>query len=68
LFLTVLVLLEGVGRLYALRRRTWSLGLADGVLPVGVGVLVEDHVSVLFAGGAAFFDDVAQRGRRLEEP
>jgi hypothetical protein len=68
LLLPMLVLLEGVGHLCALRGRPWPLRLTDSVLPVRVCVLKEDHVAVLFAGGAAFFNDVAQRGRRLEEP
>ena len=42
--------------------------LLDGVLPVTVGVLGEDHVAVLLAGRAALLHYVPQRGRGLEEP
>src|SRR5215212_3279191 len=60
--------LVGVGSLDGLRRRSWVLGLLYGVLPVRVSVPVEDHVTVLFAGGTALPDDVSQRCHRLEEP
>src|ERR671917_2414198 len=52
--LPVRMALQGVGHLYRLCRRTWSLGLTDGLLPVRVGVLEEDHVAVLCAGGATY--------------
>jgi hypothetical protein len=58
----------GIGSLYGLRRRARILGLVDRALPVRVGVLEEDHVAVLFAGGAALLGDVPQRRSRLEEP
>jgi hypothetical protein len=58
----------GVGNLYGLRCRARILGLVDRALPVQVGVLEEDHVAVLFAGGADLFGDVSQRRSRLEEP
>src|SRR5215213_9031001 len=60
--------LVGVGGLDGLRRRSWVLGLTDGVLPVIGGVPVEDHVAVLLAGGAALLNDVPKGGRSLEEP
>ena len=58
----------GVGDLYGLKGRSWILGLLYGVLPVGVGVLVEDHVPVLLARRVALPHDVPEGGGRLEEP
>src|SRR5215207_8533276 len=66
--LPVRVLLQCPRHLHGLRRWAWILGLLYGALPVRVGVLEEDHVPILFAGGAAFLHDVPQGGRRLEEP
>ena len=65
--LAVRVFATGSRRLNRFKSRARSLGLVDGVLPVGVGVLEENLVAQPFAGDAALRLDVAQRGRRLEE-
>ena len=61
------VALVGVGRLDGLWRGARVLGFLDGVLPVAVGVLEEDHVPVLLARRAALPDDVPEGDRRLKE-
>jgi hypothetical protein len=54
-------------RLNGFGSRPRFLRLPDGVLPVGEGVLEEDHVTQPFASEVPFFHDVLERGRGLEE-
>src|SRR5215216_866069 len=58
----------GIGSLDGLRRRARVLGLVDRVPPVVKGVVKEDFVAVLLAGGTALLHDVPQRRCGLEEP
>src|SRR5829696_6087096 len=65
--LAVRVPAVGVGSLDGLGRHSRVLRFLYRVLPVRVGVLVEDHVAVLFAGTAALLHNVPQSRRRLKE-